>query len=157
MCHVIDKGKVLVAKSAPVIPSAGRYSNLKACTGSMDAARRAGMIPAMNAARAMITIAPAITLKSALVISIKLRFHKSHAEQRDRDSDRQPKRGLNHRSPHHHRNHAAALRTERHTNPDLRSPPHYGIGRHAVQPDDRQQQRQRAKQRRQSRDHPLLG
>jgi hypothetical protein len=45
------------------------YSILNALTGSMDAARRAGMIPATNAANAMVTIAPVITLKSALVIS----------------------------------------------------------------------------------------
>ena len=45
------------------------YSILNALTGSMDAARCAGIAPATNAASARATIALAITLKSAPVIS----------------------------------------------------------------------------------------
>ena len=88
---------------------------------------------------------------------IELRLHKPHAKQRHRNADRQPQRCLDHRSAHHHRNHAAAFRAQRHADADLRRPPRHRIGRHAVQPDRRQQQRQRAKQRRQPRNHPLFG
>jgi hypothetical protein len=45
------------------------YSILNACTGSVEAARRAGMIPAIHAAAASIAMVPAIKLGSALVIS----------------------------------------------------------------------------------------
>jgi hypothetical protein len=49
--------------------SSARYSTRKAWTGLMEAARRAGMIPAMQAARASTPMAPAITVVSMLVIS----------------------------------------------------------------------------------------
>ena len=49
--------------------NSSNYSILKALTGFMDAARRAGISPATNAAKPRAAIAPAITLKSALVIS----------------------------------------------------------------------------------------
>jgi hypothetical protein len=45
------------------------YSVLSACAGSMDAARRAGMIAAMPAATARITTAKIMTDMFALVIS----------------------------------------------------------------------------------------
>jgi len=45
------------------------YSVRKACTGSMEAARLAGMIPAIKAAAARIAVAPITIAGSALVIS----------------------------------------------------------------------------------------
>lgn len=46
-----------------------RYSTRRALTGSMDAARQAGIKPAMQAARASTPMAPAITVVLTLVIS----------------------------------------------------------------------------------------
>jgi hypothetical protein len=45
------------------------YSDLNAWTGSIDAARRAGMIPATQAAIVTVAIAPNKTFGSALLIS----------------------------------------------------------------------------------------
>src|SRR3954471_20602711 len=45
------------------------YSALSACTGSIDAARCAGMIPAMKAAKASVRMAPPTIGGSAAVIS----------------------------------------------------------------------------------------
>jgi len=45
------------------------YSCRNACTGSMEAARRAGMTPAIQAAAARIAVAPITIVGSALVIS----------------------------------------------------------------------------------------
>jgi hypothetical protein len=45
------------------------YSMRKACTGLMEAARRAGMIPAIAAATPRVTIAPVMTARLTLVIS----------------------------------------------------------------------------------------
>ena len=60
-----------IASECPTVrkSSTQTYSVLKACTGSIDAARREGMNPAMQAAAASVAIAPAITRASALVIS----------------------------------------------------------------------------------------
>jgi hypothetical protein len=44
------------------------YSDRNARTGSIEAARRAGIIPAIPAATAKAAIAPAITFESALVM-----------------------------------------------------------------------------------------
>jgi hypothetical protein len=45
------------------------HSDLNACTGSIEAARRAGMIPATQAATVTVAIAANTILGSALVIS----------------------------------------------------------------------------------------
>jgi hypothetical protein len=49
--------------------NSARYSTRRAWTGLMDAARRAGIIPAMQAATTRTTIATAMTPKPTLAIS----------------------------------------------------------------------------------------
>ena len=61
--------KLAFLRRKPATPPLDATSVLNALTGSMEAARLAGMIPATNAANARIKIAPVITLKFALVIS----------------------------------------------------------------------------------------
>lgn len=80
--------------------------------GSIEAARFAGMIPAI-AAKVRVTSAPAITVnhhrETDARYFIELRLRRTHAEHRHGRANRKPDARLNHRYPHHNANHPAAL------------------------------------------------
>ena len=87
---------------------------------------------------------------------IELRLDVAHAEDGHRDADGEADDGLQHGAAHHRADDAAARRSQRHADADLRRAADDGIGGDAVKADGGEQKRQQAEERSEARDQPLL-
>ena len=73
---------------------------------------------------------------------IKLRLDVAHAEDGHRDADSEAGNGLQHGAAHDRSDDAAARRSQRHANADLRRAADYGVGGDAIEADGGEQQAQ---------------
>jgi len=130
----------------------GRYSPRSTRTGSVRAARRAGIAVAIHVSSTTIVVAVASTTGPD-----------ARTPNRTLDTARPPAYGAaipiatptaisQLAAPHHQPEHFAESRPERQPRRDLAGPLRRGIGDHAVDPDRRQRQRRRAEHRHQG--HP---
>ena len=105
---------------------------LKACAGSMGSSPPRRNQPGQHCRRQQGQARPGQHSRVDALDLVELRSDVAHTHQCHRNPNRQTQQNLQHRSPHHHRHHAAALGTQRHADTNLRSPPHDAIGGHAV-------------------------